>query len=61
MGGKTLKTATINVRISPELKDAAERAAAKDRRSLTSLIEKLLDDHLREAGEPIGKPAGKRK
>ena len=62
MGGKTLKTATINVRISPELKDAAERAAAKDRRSLTSLIEKLLDDHLREVGEPIGKPvAGKRK
>ena len=61
MGGKTLKTATINVRISPELKDAAERAAAKDRRSLTSLIEKLLDDHLRAVGEPIGKPAGKRK
>jgi predicted HicB family RNase H-like nuclease len=61
MGGKTLKTATINVRISPELKEAAERAAAKDRRSLTSLIEKLLDDHLRAMGEPIGKPASKRK
>jgi predicted HicB family RNase H-like nuclease len=61
MGGKTLKTATINVRIAQELKDAAERAAVKDRRSLTSLIEKLLDDHLHAIGEPIGKPASKRK
>jgi len=61
MGGKTKKTATINIRISPELKEAAEQAAAKDRRSLTSLIEKLLDDHLREIGQPIGKPGSKRK
>ena len=61
MGGKTKKTAAINIRISPELKEAAEQAAAKDRRSLTSLIEKLLDDHLREIGQPIGKPGSKRK
>ena len=61
MGGKTKKTATINIRISPELKEAAEQAAAKDRRSLTCLIEKLLDDHLREIGQPIGKPGSKRK
>ena len=39
MGGKTKKTAAINIRVPPELKEAAERAAAKDRRSLTSLIE----------------------
>ena len=61
MGGKTKKTAAINIRVPPELKEAAERAAAKDRRSLTSLIEKLLDDHLREIGQPIGKPGSKRK
>ena len=44
------KTAQVNLRISPELKAAAEKAAAEDSRSLTSLIEKLLNDHLREKG-----------
>ena len=41
------KTATLNLRIDPELKEAAERAAADDQRSLTSLVEKLLSDHLK--------------
>lgn len=44
------KTAQINLRISPALKAAAEKAADADSRSLTSLIEKLLNDHLREKG-----------
>lgn len=44
------KTATLNLRVDPEIKDAAEKAAADDRRSLTSLIEKLLTDHLRKKG-----------
>ncbi|BCH55975.1 hypothetical protein RvVAR031_35850 [Agrobacterium vitis] len=43
---KRKKTAIINVRISPQLKDAAEKAAKADQRSLTSLIEKLLSDHI---------------
>jgi hypothetical protein len=47
---KRLKTAQVNLRLQPEMKEAAERAAASDRRSLTSLIEKLLDDHLRHHG-----------
>ncbi len=47
---KSRKTATLNLRIDPELKSAAEKAAAEDRRSLTSLIEKLLADHIREQG-----------
>jgi hypothetical protein len=47
---KRLKTAQVNLRISPTLKAAAERAAAADHRSLTSLIEKLLSDHAREHG-----------
>ena len=42
------KTSQINLRISPTLKEAADRAAAADQRSLTSLIEKLLTDYLRE-------------
>jgi hypothetical protein len=44
------KTATLNLRIAPSLKAAAEKAAAADHRSLTSLIEKLLSDHLRAKG-----------
>lgn len=48
---KRLKTAQINLRIDPELKAAAEKAAAADKRSLTSLVEKLLDDYLRDLSE----------
>jgi hypothetical protein len=47
--------------IDPVLKDAAEIAAKDDRRSLTSLIEKVLADYLTERGYLPGKPAGKRK
>ena len=43
-------TAISDLRIDPSLKDVAERAAADDQRSLTSLIEKLLADYLREHG-----------
>lgn len=45
-----LKNANVNLRIRPTLKDAAERAAKDDSRTLTSLIEKLLTTHLRENG-----------
>lgn len=45
-----LKTATLNLRIDPALKVAAERAAEADQRTVTSLIEKLLADHCRKAG-----------
>lgn len=44
------KTAQVNLRITPTLKVAADRAAAADQRSLTSLIEKLLTDYLRDRG-----------
>jgi hypothetical protein len=50
MAEKRLKTAQINLRIDPKLKDAADRAAADDQRSLTSLIEKLLTDQLKKKG-----------
>jgi hypothetical protein len=45
-----LKSAQVNLRLQPSLKAAAEKAAADDHRSLTSLIEKLLADHLRKKG-----------
>jgi hypothetical protein len=44
------KDAQVNLRIQPSLKEAAEKAAADDQRSLTSLIEKLLVDHLKAKG-----------
>jgi hypothetical protein len=46
------------MRIDPELKKAAEKAAADDRRSVASLIEKLLTDYCRERG--FFKPEGQR-
>ena len=45
-----LKTAQVNLRIRPDLKKAAEEAAAEDQRSLTSLVEKLLTEYLRAKG-----------
>ena len=50
MAEQRKKTATLNLRIAPEIKDAAERAAADDHRSLTSLVEKLLAEHCRARG-----------
>jgi hypothetical protein len=41
------KTAQFNMRMDPDLKEVAEKAAAADRRSLSSLIEKLLEDYCR--------------
>jgi hypothetical protein len=40
-----VKTATMTLRVDPEIKAAAEKAAAHDRRSLTNLVEVLLVDH----------------
>lgn len=47
---KETKTAQVNLRIRPALKEAADAAAADDQRSLTSLIEKLLTEYLKRKG-----------
>lgn len=44
-GRPKIKTATMTLRVDPEIKAAAEKAAAQDCRSLTSLIEMLLVKH----------------
>jgi hypothetical protein len=41
------KSATVQVRLRPSMKQAAERAALEDSRSLSSLIEKLLAEFLK--------------
>jgi predicted HicB family RNase H-like nuclease len=38
----------MTLRVDPEIKAAAEKAAAQDRRSLTSLVEVLLVAHCTE-------------
>ena len=44
------KTTQYYMRMDPEVKEAAEKAASDDRRSLASLIEKLLTDYCKEHG-----------
>ena len=51
------RSAQFNMRMDPVLKAAAETAAADDRRSLSSLIEKLLMDYCREHGFPAAAAA----
>jgi predicted HicB family RNase H-like nuclease len=50
-----LKSATLNIRINPDVKKRAQRAAEGDRRSLASLVEKLLDDYASEFEKREGK------
>lgn len=47
---KRQKTAQINIKVDPALKSAAEKYAEADSRSLTSLIEAMLYERLREKG-----------
>ena len=44
------KTLQFNMRMTPQLKEAVEEAAADDQRSVASLIEKLLTDYCKEKG-----------
>jgi hypothetical protein len=50
------RSTQFNMRIDPVLKEAAEKAAADDRRSLSSLVEKLLTDYCREHGFLVDEP-----
>ena len=47
---KKSEATSVEVPLAPGLKAAAERAAAKSKRSVPSLIEKVLADHLRKGG-----------
>jgi hypothetical protein len=44
------KTATMTMKVDPRIKAAAEIAAARDRRSLTSFVEILVLKHCKEVG-----------
>jgi predicted HicB family RNase H-like nuclease len=47
------KTETLMIRLSPQLKRAAQRAAQQDHRSMTSLIEHLIANHCAQHGVPM--------
>ena len=47
------KTATLNLRIDPAIKEAARIAAKQDNRSLANLVEVLIRRHCEQAGIPI--------
>lgn len=47
------KTATLNLRIDPALKEAARVAALRERRSVANLIELLIRRHCEASGIPI--------
>jgi len=54
------KTSAISVRVSDQVKAAAEKAATDDSRSVASYAEKLLAEHLRAKGYLAAEPAPKR-
>jgi hypothetical protein len=45
-----VKTPSLGVRVEPETKAALERAAADDDRTVSSLVERILKEWLREKG-----------
>jgi hypothetical protein len=47
------KTATLNLRIDPGIKEAARALAMKEHRSVANLIEVLIRDRCEELGIPI--------
>lgn len=47
------KTATLNLRIDPVLKDAARIAAQREQRSVANFIEVLIRKHCETVGIPV--------
>jgi len=53
-----VKTPSLGVRIRPEAKAALIKAAEDDRRSMSSMVEKILEEYL-EAHGYLQKPKAK--
>ena len=47
------KTATLNLRIDPSLKEALRMAAEAEHRSVANMVETLIRKHCAENGIPI--------
>ncbi|ANH73853.1 hypothetical protein ACS15_0014 [Ralstonia insidiosa] len=49
-----LKTKTLNLRVSPELKDLVRIAATRDHRTIANFIEGLVREHYEKFGIAAG-------
>lgn len=58
-GKPKLKTATITLRVEPQVKTIAELAAKQDHRSLTNLVEVLILNHCDKLGIKTSAPSHK--
>jgi hypothetical protein len=45
-----VKTPSLGIRVRPEVKEALEQAAKDDVRSMSSMVEKILVEHLKRTG-----------
>jgi len=53
------RTASIGIRVEPELKAAVEKAATADGRTVAQWIERLIVQQLKiEASRPAARPSG---
>lgn len=52
------KTVSVSFRVTPEFKELLEEAAAREQRSQTNLLEKLLFDHCQRVGVLSARSAG---
>ncbi len=48
------KTATLTLRIEPEMKQALQRAAELEHRSIANMVEVLIREHCRVKGIAMG-------
>jgi len=48
-----IKTATLNLRIDPRVKEGVRIAASKDHRSIANMVEMLIRRHCAETGIAI--------
>jgi hypothetical protein len=49
MAKQSTRSATLVLRVRPELKAALEHLAANDRRSISNYVEIILEDHVQKA------------
>lgn len=54
------KTATLTLRIEPEIKQALQRAAELEHRSIANMVEVLIREHCRVKGIATGAANDKR-
>ena len=48
-----IKTATLNLRVDPALKEALREAAGREHRSVANMIEMLIREHCQRENIPI--------